>query len=77
MPGVPKPMKNVVYLVNFILGESNTEEGRKRRKELKDKESADSIILRKSNSDVEERRRRFQQTHVNSSQDLISKSYLG
>jgi len=68
MSGVPKPIKNLAYLVNFILGESNTEEGRKRRKESKENDPADSIILRKSTSDVEERRKRYQQTHAKSSQ---------
>ena len=80
MAGVPKPLKNVVYLVNFMLGGSNTEEGKRRRMEFKEKETTtDGIVLRKSKSDVgsAERKRSYKRSNTNPKNDIISKPYTG
>lgn len=83
MAGVPKPLKNVVYLVNFILGGSNTEEGKKRREESQEKDDTDDIsggiVLRKSKSDVASlrRTRSYRRSNTNPTNEIISKSYAG
>lgn len=76
MPRVPGFMKNIIYLVNFIIGDSNTEEGKKRRKNSKE-----DIQNTKANDkdDIEDRRRQYARRPSKSSGSRIyvSSVYIG
>ena len=72
MPRFPKPFKNIGYFVNFMLGESNTEEGKQRR--LKEKEKVEEDPKQCVNKG---RRAAFQRRQTVASNIFVSTNCMG